>query len=236
MSAHPSALVLRRMLAGEAVGGEPAAHAATCETCAAKLQGFRDEQRDFERAVPFDRFASEVRRKANPPVRRAISIGVAIAAMFIGAFVTQMVMRPDPTTNRVKGGASVDFVVAGGGGQRQAAGEPEALAGGERVRLGLTAGVWRYAIVVSIDEHGTVTPIYNEDLRRLGSTTWLPDSLEFTGHGLERIVVVLSDSHLSFDTVAQAAQASYKTAHGDLTQMPDLQLPGEQFQRTFLKP
>jgi len=238
MSAHPSALELRRLLAGEAVGDAPAAHLATCELCAAKVQGFRDEQRDFEREVPFERFATGVERKAKPPVRRAVSIGIAIAAMFAGAFFTQLMMRPDPTTNRVKGGASVDFVVAGGGGQRQAVGEPEALSAGERVRLGLTAGVFRYAVVVSVDETGTVTPIYFENTQSLviSGTGWLPDSLEFTGHGLERMVVVLSQTPLELDAVMRAAKTSYDAAHGDPSKMRELELPGEQFQRTFLKP
>lgn len=235
---HPSALTLRRLHAGEAVGDEPAKHVVTCEACTATLNGFREEQRDFEQQVPFERFASAVERKAKPPVRRWVSIGVALAAMLALAFIAQLAMRPATDTNRVKGGASVDFVVAGGGGQRQVAGEPEALAAGERVRLGLTSGIWRYAMVASIDERGAITPIYLENGRSLSvsGTAWLPDSLEFTGHGLERVVVVLSQSPLTLDTLSAAMKVSYDAAHGDLTHMTDLELPGEQFQRTFLKP
>ncbi len=235
---HPSGLMLRRLHAGEAVGDEPAKHVAACEACAATLNGFRDEQRAFEQHVPFESFASAVERKARPPARRWVSISMAIAAMLAVAFIAQFAMHPATETNRVKGGASVDFIVAGGGGQRQVAADPEALAPGERVRLGLTSGIWRYAMVASIDERGTITPIYLENGRSLSvnGTAWLPDSLEFTGQGLERVVVALSQAPITLDALSTAMKVSYDAAHGDLTHMADLELPGEQFQRTFLKP
>ncbi len=236
MSEHPSMLTLRRLHAGEAVGDEVQAHVAGCPECAAKMQAFVAEQRQLEQALPFERFAGGVKQRTARPVRRAVTVGLALAATL--ALVFAVSRSSETTTNRVKGGASIDLVVAGGGGQRQAAGEPEALAPGERVRVGLTAGVWRYAMVVSIDERGMVTPIYLENGRSLSvnGTAWLPDSLEFTGQGLERLVVVLSQAPLTLDTVSQAAKTAYDAAHGDVARMTDLELPGEQFQRTFLKP
>lgn len=236
MSTHPSMLTLRRLHSGEAAFGEVQAHLAGCAACAAKLQSFTAEQRELEQAVPFERFAAGVQKRTARPVRRAVTVGLALAATL--ALVFAVSRSSETAINRVKGGASVDMVVSGGGGQRQAAGEPEALAPGERVRVGLTAGVWRYAMVVSIDERGMVTPIYLENGRSLSvtGTAWLPDSLEFTGRGLERLVIVLSQAPLTLDTVSQAAKSAYDAAHGDVARMTDLELPGEQFQRTFLKP
>ena len=233
---HPSMMTLRKLHAGESDAA--AAHVATCEVCAAKMKGLHDEQLALEQVMPFEKFAAGVEGKGRPrQVRpeRWVAAGIAVAATLALVFA---VMRSEGPTSRIKGSASVDFVVGGGGGQRAVTGEPEALAPGERVRVGLTAGAWSYAMVVSIDERGTLTPIYLENGRSLtvNGTAWLPDSLEFTGQGLERIVVVLSQSPLTLETVSQATKTAYEAAHGDLTRMPTLDLPGEQFQRTFLKP
>ncbi len=236
MSTHPSMLTLRRLHSGEAVGDEVHAHLVGCAECAAKVQRFAAEQHQLEQALPFERFAAGIKQRTQRPVRRYVTMGLALAATL--ALVFAVSFSSQGTTNRLKGGASVDLVVAGSGGQRQVAGEPEALAPGERVRVGVTAGAWRYAMVVSIDERGTVTPIYLENGRSLSvnGTAWLPDSLEFTGPGLERLVIVMSQSPLTLDTVSQAVKTAYEAAHGDVARMTDLELPGEQFQRTFLKP
>ncbi len=236
MSPHPSLLTLRRQHSGESVGDDVRTHTAACPECTTRLQGLRTEQLDFEQRVPFERFAARVEARTPPRrVKTAIAVVVALAASLVLLIGLQ---SNDSGHNRLKGGASVDFVVAGTGGQRQVEGEPEALAPGERVRVGLTAGSWPYAMVVSIDDRGVVTPIYLENGRSLAvsGTSWLPDSLEFTGRGLERIVVVLSASPLSLDEVSRAVKTAYDAAHGDLNRMTEPQLPGEQLQRTFLKP
>ena len=64
----------------------------------------------------------------------------------------------------------------------------------------------------------------------------MPDSVEFTGKGSEQLIVVLSDQSLDVDAVKQAAHAAYQKAGGDLGRLPSLDLPGEQFSRTFVKP
>jgi hypothetical protein len=65
---------------------------------------------------------------------------------------------------------------------------------------------------------------------------FLPDSLEFTGSGAERVIVILSDDRLQVSAAVEAARKSYQAAGGDLSGMAPLQLPGEQFSRTVQKP
>jgi len=151
--------------------------------------------------------------------------------------------------NTTKGGAEIDVRVRGGdGAQRTAAAEtPEALAKGDRVRIGYKRGDHRYLIAVSVDEHGQVTALYPESGQSLlvderckdcaaGALAYLPDSVEFTGPGAERLVVILSDRPLDVEAARRAGRAAYDRARGDVLHLPALELPGEQFQRTFVKP
>lgn len=250
MTTHPGSLTLRRLLAGEVLN-DVKAHVELCDACKATVASFSSEQQQFEAEISFDRFAAGVERAARqqskpkradwPRVALAIAATVTLLA---GVQFALSSIEPGGSTSRIKGSASVQAVVAGQGPQREASSRadvPEALAAGERVRLGLTGDAWKYAIVVSIDEAGEITPIYVDNGRSLalGSTKevlWLPESLEFTGKGLERVVVVLSASPLALEQVANPLALAFKDARGDLTKLGTLPLPGEQFHRTFLKP
>lgn len=246
-------MTLRRLSAGEDVGGEVTTHVETCDVCRATLDGFRNEQQQFEAEISFDRFAAGVERAARelskPKRSRPAWTQVALAlaaglAIVVGAQLALSRIEPETPGNRIKGGAGVQVVVAGAGAQRDASekpGVPEALTAGERVRVGITPDGWKYAIVVSIDEAGAITPVYLENGRSLAlgaskDVTWLPESLEFTGAGLERLIVVLSASPLTLDQVAAPLQLAFSDARGDLTKLATLPLPGAQFHRTFLKP
>jgi hypothetical protein len=250
---HPGALTLRRLLAGEAVGSEVKAHASTCAECQARLKKFTEEQRQFEAQLPFERFAAGVERAQRTPreVRSprspVLQVVLALAAVLLVAVgVGQLSGIEDPSgRNRLKSGGDIDLVVAGSaGGQRNASSDPhspEALARGERVRIGYSAGTWRYLAVLSIDEAGQVTPLYPESGTSLpiapdGPRAWLPDSVEFTGSGLERVVVVMTNDPTQMQLLAKEAKRRYDEAQGDLTKMSNLEVPGEQFHRTFLKP
>jgi hypothetical protein len=66
--------------------------------------------------------------------------------------------------------------------------------------------------------------------------SYLPDSVEFTDAGTERLFVILSDQPIDVDAARRAARAAFERAKGDILRVSALELPGEQFQRTFLKP
>lgn len=251
---HPGSLTLRRLHGGEAVGDEVSVHVEACAACKATLATITAEQQAFEQQISFDRFAAGVERAAREASRPApakqrpwLQPVLALAAGLVviaGAQLALSRVEPTGAGNRVKGGAAVQLVVAGHGPQRDASERPdvaEALAAGERVRIGLTPDTWKYAIVVSIDDDGEITPIYVDNGRSLAigaskDTIWLPESLEFTGKGLEHVVIVLSSSPLGLDQLAGALRLAFDDARGDLLKLGSLPLPGQQFHRTFLKP
>lgn len=248
---HPGALALRRLLAGEDVGAELKAHAEACPECKARLAEFAAEQQRFEEGIPFERFAAGVERARRTPREvqqpRApwlqVVLSLAAAVLVVVGF-GQMSELGQPGRNRLKSGAEVDVVVAGKGGQRDASrspSAPEMLAAGERVRIGYLPGTWHYLAVLSIDEAGAVTPLYPEagtslPIAPFGPRAWLPDSVEFTGTGLERVVVVMGQDPTEIQLLAKEAKRRYDEAQGDLSRMAPLDVPGEQFHRTFLKP
>jgi hypothetical protein len=260
---HLGELALRRFHVGEALG-EAAAHAGACADCRTRLKAFDDEQRRFEHDISFDRFAAGVeraRRSLETP-RRAPLLGArslrfmiptlslaAAVALFVtfSTFSTFSTWGERHGTNGIKGGgAGITVRVAAGdtGPQRTAAeSAPEALAPGERVRIGYHTGSHRYLLSLSIDERGQVTPLYPEAGRSVAvgrgvgaAPRYLPDSIEFTDAGTERLFVILSDDPIDVDAARRAARASFERANGDILRMPPLALPGEQFERTFLKP
>ena len=251
-SEHIGELTLRRRRAGEALGPEgPAidAHATSCADCRARVRALDDEQRRFEQEISFDRFAAGVERaerganKARRPIRARVWLS-SLGAMAAAAAALVIFVGPTGSRNRIKGGGGIIVRVAGTDGQRTAdVAAIEALARGERLRIGYQPGDHRYLLSLSIDDRGEVTPLYPERGPSLtvpdGSqraTRFLPDSLELTGKGTERIIVVLSDQPIDVEIARRAARAAYQKAGGNLARMTNLELPGEQFVRTFAKP
>ncbi len=252
-SAHVGELRLRRFRAGELPAEEATqvtAHTQECGPCRAKLRAAEEEQRSFEASVPFDRFAAGVERAVRrPPPRRSLRWVAPVlstaAALLVVLTAAPLLRTPSQPvgTNRLKGGAEVVVQVGGGenGATREAAARaPEPLAPGERVRIGYKGGDHRFLTSVSIDDRGEVTALYPESGKSLPVTDgtelqYLPESLDFTGAGLERIVVVLSDEALEVEQVKDAARAAFRDG-GGLANMGRLTLPGEQFTRTVQKP
>ena len=248
---HIGDLMLRRRRAGEALGPDgPAieAHAASCAVCRARARALDDEQRRFEQEISFDRFAAGVERAARGAQRRhrawipRLWMAAPLVAM-AATFAVLVTFKPHEGI-RTKGGAGMTVRVAGPGGQRDARVEgAERLAPGERLRVGYQPEGHRYILSLSIDDRGSVTPLYPERGASLAvpdgapsATRYLSDALELTGAGLERIVVVLSDKRIDVDAATRAARAAFDKAGGDISRMPRLGLPGEEFSRTFAKP
>ena len=254
---HIGELTLRRRRAGEALGLDAEAieaHATSCADCRARIRALDDEQRRFEQEISFDRFAAGVERAARgaakPKVRRPMLSAWLMPMMAAAACLVSMVTflpRPiieKPAVNRSKGGAGITVRVAGVDGQRNARVDSnEPLARGERLRIGYQPGGHRYLIALTIDERGVVQALSPEQGQSLAlpeasesATRYLPGSWELEGGGAERIIVVLSDQSIDVETAKRAARAAYAKANGNLARMPSLDLPGEQFVRTFAKP
>ena len=255
---HVGELALRRLRAGEALP-DVEMHASACADCRVRLKGFDDEQRRFEQEISFDRFAAGVERAsrvaASPPPARSARITRSLRFMVptlslaagVALFVGVTARREGGSAPYVgiRGGADITVRVAAGDGPQRTASPSaaEALAPGERVRIGYHAGRHRYLLSLSIDERGQVTPLYPESGHSVAvgkvvgaAPSYLPDSVEFTDAGTERLFVILSDQPIEVESARRAARAAFDRAKGDILHMPALELPGEQFQRTFIKP
>jgi len=257
---HVQELALRRLFAGELGDTDrPAieAHTAGCARCRARLKEIGDEQRRFEQDISFDRFAAGVERAARTPRRvpaqkspamRWAFPAFALAAAAALAITVGPLRRPaDSGANRIKG-EGITVMIGGPGRPARrtpVTDTPERLAPGERIRIGYRAGGPEYLVAVSIDDQGEISALYPESGASVdlgggkgdpNAMVYLPDSIEFTGVGRERLVVVRSDRPLDVDAVKRAARAAFHKAGGDLTRLPSLNLPGEQFLRTFVKP
>ena len=181
-------------------------------------------------------------------VAAALVLVVGVRPIFRNAREREAQQAEFEATNRTKGvfAPAVVFRIAppppDEGPQRTAASDgAEPLAAGERIRVGVQAGGRRYLFAIAIDDKGAVTPLYPESGTSMplpsGSRMhYLPDSLELTGRGTERLVVLLTDQRFELDTVRRAVAVAFQKAGGDLLRLPNLGIPGQQFHRTFLKP
>jgi hypothetical protein len=245
---HIGELALRRLRVGELAAAEAQAadaHARACPQCLARMRELDEEHARFHQELPFERFASGVERAS----RREKAPGKApwltpVVGMAAAALVVAAVSQPLIRGVRIKGGAGIALRIAGalGGPQRFASAEaPEPLAPGERVRIGYRPGTHRFVAAVSIDDGGQVTPLYPEFGTSLpadegDATYYLPESVEFTGKGAETVVVVLSDQPLEVGDITRAVRRAFEESRGDVRHLADVKLPGDHFQRVFLKP
>jgi hypothetical protein len=257
LSEHPSEWTLRRLHAGELPAAEATrarTHAAECEHCGAVLREAEEAQRHFEAELPFERFEAGVERAAEkarrrplpeaPSLARWVGPLVAMAATVLLVVGVRPVLAPDPGTGvRTKGGAVAELRIGGAEGSQRVASTdaPEPLTPGARVRLGYTPDTRGYVLALSVDAAGEVTPLYPEAGESLpveagAGMHWLPDSLEFSGKGAERVVMVLSDAPVTVEEAAAAARQAFEASGRDVTKMPALGVAGDQTHWILLKP
>jgi hypothetical protein len=252
-SSHVAELALRCYRAGEFAAeacAEVDRHLASCAACRAKMRVLVEEQRSFEREIPFERFAGGVERAQRVPRQRprrawAVSISGVVAAAALALFALR-VSSPGHS-NRIKGSsveATARIASANASAQRTAPpGSQEVLEPGDRVRLGYKTVDARYLAAISVDDSGEVTPLYPESGPALAvsvalETAYLPDSLEFTGAGRERVFLFLARTPFDLEAAKQAVKSAHQAAKGDLSALPNPAFAGGQdvFSWLFRKP
>jgi hypothetical protein len=251
-SNHLGELMLRRYRAAELVGPtctEVDQHLASCPVCRSKLRVLVEEERAFQREISFERFAGGVERAQRVPRQRprralAWSLSSVVAAAAIALFLVQV---SSSTRNRTKGAsveATARIASANASAQRAAPpGSHEILEPGDRVRLGYKTADERYLAAVSIDDGGDITPLYPEAGSALlisptQETVYLPDSLEFTGSGKERVFLFMARKPFAVDAAKQDVRAAHQAVKGDLEILPNPAFGGGQdvFSWLFRKP
>lgn len=257
---HLGELRLRRFRAGELSGEtqeEIAHHAAECGSCRAKLRLLQEEERQFERDIPFERFAGGVERACRVPRPRANrrwAVGGAFG-LVAAAAVMVLLLRPSEKvgdlrvrdvglhagSNQTKGGISAVARIASAAGGAQRSLPPTGtttLQPGERIRLGYNTAAPSYLAAVSVDDAGEVSALYPEDGGSLlvGPTqhvTFLPDSLELTGSGRERVFLFLAGRPLDGAAVKKSVRDAHAQAKGDLGTLPTPSFEGRIDVRPF---
>jgi hypothetical protein len=141
--------------------------------------------------------------------------------------------------NRIKGGevciASIRIAAADGSNQRSfPSGSSVRLQAGERLRLGYRVLKPRHLAALSIDDAGQVTPLYPEGGNSLAvaATTstpalgpaavliYLPDSVELTGTGHERIYLLVAEQAFTVDDALAATRAAFaRSGPGNVANM-----------------
>ena len=246
--------MVRRLRAGE-LGSDEAGrvreHLKTCTHCAQLLAELDADAAEFARQVPFDHFVSkttalrESLSSQERRQRRRIVAGAtaALAAGLVVVIVAGPLKRsfstPTPEHTRPKGGGMIELYVGGEGPQTRLAKDGEVLAAGERLRVGYQAADHRYLAVISVDAAGEVTPLYPEAGESLRAETrpgvhLLPESVEFTSPGFERVIAVFSDRPVNVESLATSAKHAFVKA-GTVENMGALEVAGEQSSKLVRK-
>jgi hypothetical protein len=233
---HVGELRLRRHRLGElppAESGGVEKHLQDCATCRGKLRVLEEEDSTFRAEISFDQFAAGVSRahRVPRPTRRRM-LGVVSVLAVAAAAVFLVRGQEKRTTNAIKGDAITGQLrIAGVLGQRPL--DPntaDSLQPGERVRIGYRSPEPAFLIAVSIDDQGQITPLYPESglampVEPSSELRFLPDSLEFTGAGKERLFLFLSPSAVNVESLTRPARAVFEQDHRDLERMRDLPFP-----------
>jgi hypothetical protein len=254
-SSHVAELALRCYRAGE-FSAEACAkvdrHLASCPACRAKMRVLVEEQRSFASEIPFERFAGGVERAQRVPRQRprrswALGFSGVVAAAALALFALRISLPGHNQHGRIKGSsveATARIASANSSAQRTVPpGSQEVLEPGDHVRLGYKTMDARYLAAISIDDRGEVTPLYPETGPALSvsttpETVYLPDSLEFTGTGHERVFLFLARTPFDLEAAQNAVKSAHQAAKGDLSALPNPTFAGGQdvFSWLFRKP
>ena len=198
--------------------------------------GARRRAAPLRGGVPFDRFAAgssgpraAPRRGRGPGAQSTCVIDGADAGGGAAACadVRWSAEPPNRPGNRIKGGGAGISCASRAPTGRAARGvdATEALAPGERVRIGYQSGGHRYLLSLSIDDRGEVTPLYPERGPSLPvPTAGARDAFPARQHrvhrqGTERVVVMLSDQPIDVEAARRAARAAFERGGGDITRL-----------------
>jgi hypothetical protein len=233
---HVGELRLRRFRLGELPAEEAATvatHTHDCATCRGKLRALEVEEATFRAEISFDEFAAGVSRAHRVPRstrRRTLGVVAVLAAAAGVLFLARGGEKHG--TNAIKGEAVASQLrIAGPQGQRPL--DPNAsdsLQPGERVRIGYRTPTAAHLVAVSIDDLGKITPLYPDSGMAIrtepsAELRFLPDSLEFTGTGKERVFLLLAPEPFDVDSVKQSVGNAFQAAQHDLDRLRDIPVP-----------
>ncbi len=245
-----SQAALAKLRAGE-LDDEAAArtrsHLSSCALCLREMDRLEQEEQQFRKEVSLAGFRRRQERKQAAHARRrwAGPAGLAIAASLLGVLALgplRDLLKPTPR-NQLKGTSpALELYVGGAGARPRVAVPDEQLSPGEKIRVAIRAPSASdgYVVVISVDEAGEATALYPETGESLPSdpgagSHLLPDSVELTGQGFEKVIAVFSARPLRVDQVLEAARAELSRA-GSLRAMSPLPVGSTESSQLLRKP
>jgi predicted anti-sigma-YlaC factor YlaD len=239
---------LERLLTGELDTEESARvrrHAESCPRCGSALAELEREAADFKNQVAFESFEAAIEARRHRASMRwlkpvGLALAAGLAALMLAGPLRPAIFESHSGYNNLKGGAALELYVGGTGASSRIATSDEKLAPGERIRVGYQAAGKPFVLVLSIDEAGVVTPLYPESGQSVAAdstsgTHLMPDSLELTGSGLERVIALFSARPIEVSAATQAARDEHARARG-VAAMGPLSLEAEQSTLVVRKP
>jgi hypothetical protein len=148
------------------------------------------------------------------------TLAAAAAALLLVRTDAQPVDSQEPMALggvRTKGAlveAEVRIGSTGASGQRGVGPDSTtSLQQGDRVRIGYRTADPRYLVALAVDEAGVVTALYPQQGQALAvspskAMTFLPDSLEFTGKGREKVILYLLTAPTTVDELTARIKAN----------------------------
>lgn len=237
-SPHVGQLSLHRWHIGELSedeGKHILSHVNECADCRSKLRTLEAEQQQFRASISFDRFARGVEKKNRQADHLRPSRSWLFTIFGTCAVATTILLLLLPRTfqtNRIKGDLTDATVrIAGLGGQRSTKPNTiEKLSKDERLRIGFRTSTPAFLIVLSIDDQGEITPVYPESGPGLQvfpsqNTQYLPDSLEMTGRGQERLFLFLTANLITVETAHSALDQAFVHSQKNLTELKQVIFP-----------
>jgi hypothetical protein len=198
------------------------------------VQAIEEEERQFQTTISFEQFVGGVERAKRVPRAKSVHSWflAALGTSAVAAAILLLLLPRTMETNRIKGDDSAATVrIAGSETQRNATlSVLENLNEGERLRIGFRTPKPAFLLVLSIDNQGEITPIYPESGPGLHVSPsrdmqYLPDSVEFTGQGQERLFLFLAPNLITVENAQAALAMAFRRSRQNLIDFPQVIFP-----------
>jgi hypothetical protein len=227
MSAHVSQLVLDELASGLPAPGGSKEHVELCPECSGRLQATLRTRDASKGSFGWARTMARVTAERPPRWRELLPFIVPVLAAVLFFVVASLDWRPK-ATERLKGGASVEFV---NGGKQVTQAKP-----GDRLSLEIGAAGHSYALVLAVDKDRHVEVLWEGKLPP-GAIVTLPAQVEVTP-GPVTVHAFLSNAPLEARVVVPAMENAMTEYGGWPLEAPPPRLPGttSATQRLYVTP